>query len=231
MEHNEDRDSLKNIPTYTFPPPPRFDAAASAAARPVQPLEKTRKPSLSLGPKFSRLINRRSKFLASMAIVGLATGAAGGILVVESDKQQRLESSASMIQIPTEQPPTSDSAAPAPENTGASPALENNGASPEVSEPVENQVRVRRNQRRARKQAISEREVLSNTEEDEDEDLKRDKDNDDEEEEKDTNDDARKKNRDRERNSKDRDRDADSDRNDGSRRGAMLYDVIRSRKP
>ena len=38
MKYNEDRDSLKDVPIFTLPPPPRFDAAASAAARPVEPL-------------------------------------------------------------------------------------------------------------------------------------------------------------------------------------------------
>ena len=221
MEHNEDRISLKDVPTSTLPPPPRFDAAASAAARPVEPLPNTRiQIDFPLKPKFSPLINRRSKFLALMAIVGLATGAAGGILVVERDKQQRVESSASMIPIPTEQ-------TPAPESP--TPALENDDASLEVSEPVENQVRVRRSQRQPRKQPrelIVRSDAEEDAEEEDEEELDRDRDDDDD---KDKNDKDRKK--DRERSRRDRERDSDSRRRESTRQRAVLYDTMRVRKP
>ncbi|HET6892431.1 MAG TPA: hypothetical protein VFH31_15115 [Pyrinomonadaceae bacterium] len=224
MEHNEERISLKDVPTSTLPPPPRFDAASSAAARPVQPLPNTRiQIDFPLKPKFSRLINKRSKFLALMAIVGLATGAAGGILVVERDKQRRMENSASMIQMPIEQTPASESTAS---------ALENNDASSEVSEPVENQVRVRRRPRQPRKHPSelivrSDAEEEDTEEEDEEEELDRDRD--DEDDDKDKNDEDRKKNRERSR--KDRERDADSRRSESTRQRAVLHDTMRVRKP
>lgn len=218
MEYNEDRNSLRHIPTFTLLPPPRFDAAASAAARPVEPLGKWTILGLHLKPKFSRLINRRLKFLALMAIVGLATGAAGGMLVVERDKQQHFDSSAPMIQVSGEQTSTFDSAAP---------TLENADSSLEVAEPVENTVRSRRNQRRPRKQPTSELVVVSNADEDEDEDedSDRDKDNDEDKDE------DRQKERERNRNRKDREDDGDSSRSNRVRQRAVMYDVMRVRKP
>ena len=195
MEHNEDRNSLKNVPTSTLPPPPRFDAAASAAARPVEPLAKAGFLTWpNLNTKYLR-VNRRSKLLALTAIVGLATGAAGGMLVVQRDQQQRLVNSSSMIQVPGEQPGTPEVA--------ASPTADND-AKLELAEPMENRVRVRRNQRRARKNSNSEMVVLSDAD-----DENRDKHDDDG---KDKNDDARKKNR-------------------GNQDRAVLYDVLRARKP
>lgn len=216
MEYNEDRESLKNVPTSTLPPPPRFDAVASAAARPVEPLATTRiQIDLTQKPRGSRLISRRSKFLALTAIVGLATGAAGGILVVESNKQQS-ENSASTIQLPAEQTPVVDPAAPALQSSD----------NLEVSEPVENQVPVRRRQRPPRRQPRREQVVLSHSDDDEESDRGED---DDDEEEKDRNDDERRKNEDRERKRKDRDHDADSRRSGRNR--ALLYDTVRVRRP
>lgn len=218
MEYNEDRESLKNVPTSTLPPPPRFDAVASAAARPVEPLATTRiQIDLTQKPRGSRLISRRSKFLALTAIVGLATGAAGGILVVESNKQQS-ENSASTIQLPAEQTPVVDLAASALQTSD----------NLEVSEPVENQVPVRRRQRPPRRQPRREQVVLSHSDDDEESDRGEDDDAE-EEEEKDRKDDERRKNEDRERKQKDRDHDADSRRSGRNR--ALLYDVMRVRKP
>lgn len=212
MEHNEDRISLEDTPTSTLPPPPRFDAEASAAARPVEPLPRTR-IQVPLKPNVSRLINKRSKFLALMAIVGLATGAAGGILVIERDKQQRVENAASMIPIPTELTPAPESGAPTPETSEQS---------LEVSEPLENQVPVRRPQRRPRKPPRDP--VVLNAEEEEEWDRDRDDDDD-----KDNDDEDRKK--DRERRRKDRERDTDSRRSESTRQRAVLYDTMGVRKP
>ena len=221
MEHNEDRDSLINIPTSTLPPPPRFDAEASAAARPVEPLPRTR-IQVPLTPKISRLINKRSKFLALMAIVGLATGAAGGILVIERDKQQRVVNSASMIPIPTE-------LTPAPE--AAAPAAEISEQSLEVSETIENQAPVRRPQRRPRKPR--EPVVLLNADEEEEEewDREEDDDNDKDQDDEDRKKDRERRRKDRERSLKDRERDADSRRNESTRQRAVFYDTMRARKP
>lgn len=221
MQHNEDRISPKDFPTSTLLPPARFDAAASAAARPVEPLPNTRiQINFPRKPKFSRLITRHSKFLALMAIVGLATGAAGGIFVVERDKMQRVENSASMIQLPIEQTPASESTAP---------ALESNDASLDVSEPVENQVRVRRSQRQPRKQPrelIVRSDAEEDADEEDEEELDRDRDDDDDKDK-----DNEKRKKDRERSRRDRERDSDSRRRESTRQRAVLYDTMRVRKP
>ena len=133
------------------------------------------------------------------------------MLVVERDRQQQVTSS-SMVPLTDAQPDSLESATPVGEHEVP--------ASLEPStEPIQAQTTPRRSRRVPRRQVV----VLA--EEDQDEGDGEDKDK----EKARDNDDDRRKDRDRDR--KDRDHDADSDGNERSRQGAILYDVIRTRKP
>ncbi len=206
METRVTQNPVEIEPVFGLPPPPRFDAAARAAAQRVEPL-----PRISLiawlyrTAKYSRLINIRAGVLALVGVGGLITGATGAILVVDKAPPQQFNSS-------------SMSSAGMPGEAWNSTPLttENNflggGDLNSLAESLEERPRseLRRQSRRESTASLNDNErderdkdKDKDKDDDEDEDKSRDSQEDDED---------RKKEREIKRKDRDRDRDEDSER-------------------
>ena len=225
MQGNKDHYSLYEDLGLALPAPPRFDAAATAAARPVEPLRQRRFAWVYENIRFAP---SHWKLLVLTAIVSLTTGGVGGMLI--KDGQQSLGSEPTLNSVSGESQPISS-----PENVESSGGVIETSAT-EVTQPSE-----QRRHTRLRRAARQVAEVSAEDSEDEDkEDRKRKKDDDD-----DDDDDDRDRNHadDRKRRvADDRDDDDDHRRKDRKhkeddepvqrpRRAAMVYGVIRTRRP
>ncbi|HKY27236.1 MAG TPA: hypothetical protein VJM12_04740 [Pyrinomonadaceae bacterium] len=184
---------LRYDPNLALPAPPRFDDAATAAARPVEPLPQRRfmwvYENIQLAPSHWKL-------LVVTAVVSLTTGGVGGMLI--KDGQQSLANEPTLNSISGESQPFSS-----PENVpSAGGMIEASAAEVEPSPAVQ----PRRHTRLRRAPRVQVVELADEDSEDEDKDDRRRK--------------------------KDDDDDDDRDRkNETRRRRAMLYDVMRIRRP
>lgn len=222
-EKAEKRMTKRLDPHLALPPPPRFDAAASAAARPVVLMPQRRfawvYENILLAPSHWKL-------LVVTAIVSLTTGGVGGMLIKHG--QQSLGNEPALNSVPGESQPISS-----PEY------VEGNGGmiepSPaEVTQSPEVQPRrpYTRSRRAPRLQVV---EIVDEDSDDDDKiDRKRKKDDDDDDRGRNHADDRKRRVADQDddddRRRKDRKHEEDEERGQRSRR-AMLYDIIRMRRP
>ena len=210
-----------------LPPPPRFDAAAAAAARPVEPLPKRRFAWVS---ENMRLAPSHWKLLVLTAIVSLTTGGVGGMLIKDGPQ-------------PLANEPTLNSVTGENQLEGTGGMIETTPANVTPSPAVQPQ---RRNTRLRRASHVQVVELADEDSDDEDEeDRKRKKDADDDDRDRNHGDrklnhDERKRRVADDRDRKDDDddhrrsdskREEDDERVERPRRAAMVYGVIRTRRP
>lgn len=225
MQNNDGHYSLYEDPNLALPAPPRFDAAATAAARPVEPLPQRRFPWIYENIRFAP---SHWKLLVLTAIVSLTTGGVGGMLI--KDGQQSVDTEPTLNSVSSESQPISN-----PENVESTGGMIETSPA-EVTHPPE--VQPSRRHTRLRRAARQVAELTDEDFEDEDkEDRKRKKDDDDDDDDRDRNHADDRKRRvaydrddDDDHRLKDRKHKEDDERGQRPRR-AMLYNVLRLRRP